>query len=270
MNDPSTHTEGTSDTVAHRMSDIVQVNERVPYRVVDRENQGWHGGPDDALGTRYTADYGFKRDLDDRTFEHVLATRGPVRPVEPNTDEDEGELRHLLRQAGRKAVATLAAALESVFHQIREERGGLAAHDSYDFAKRTLMAGRDGSWESELLIELVVFGNGLNLAKAGGGGRPDDVATRRAAGPGPRVDAAVRDQLAHVLYRWVTNPDRYIEVAETLALVVSRYCDATGGSEGWATVADQWLQPGGMAQHDFSVCYRLLYSLSEHFNPTVI
>jgi hypothetical protein len=51
---------------------------------------------------------------------------------------------------------------------------------------------------------------------------------------------------------------------------VSRYCDATGGSEGWATVADQWLQPGGMAQHDFSVCYRLLYSLSEHFNPTVI
>ena len=101
MNDPSTHTEGTSDTVAHRMSDIVQVNERVPYRVVDRENQGWHGGPDDALGTRYTADYGFKRDLEDRTLEQVLAMRGPVRPVEPITDEDEAELRHLLRQAGR-------------------------------------------------------------------------------------------------------------------------------------------------------------------------
>jgi hypothetical protein len=270
MNDPSTHTEGTSHTVAHRMSDIGQVNERVPYRVVDRDNQGWFGGPDDELGTRYTADYGFQRDLEDRTLEQLRATRGPVRPVEPITDEDERELQRLLRQAGRKAVATLAAALESVFHQIREERGGLAAHDSYDFAKRTLMAGRDGSWESELLIELVMFGNGLNLGKSTRGGDSDDVAARRAAGPGKRIDAVVRERLARVLYRWVTNPGRYVEVAETLAVVVSGYCDATGGPEGWAVVADQWLQPGGMAQDDFSVCYRLLYSLSEHFNSNVI
>lgn len=31
-------------------------------------------------------------------------------------------------------------------------------------------------------------------------------------------------------------------------------------------IADQWLQPGGLAQADFSTCYRLFYAHSEHLD----
>jgi hypothetical protein len=240
------------------------------YRVVDRDNQGWYpcGGPDG--GTVYRADYGSQRDLADRSYDELAATREPLRPVEPVTSADVGLLRDLFAQAGRKTITTLAAALDAVFHRLREERGGLDnAHDSYEFAHRTLIAGRGGSWESQLLIEVVMFGNGLNLASAKQAGCHDwDVTARRAAGPGKRVHAAIRVLMAEMFWRWVTDPHRFTEVAETLAAVVSSYCDEQ--ETGWKAVADQWLQPGGLAQADFSMCYRLFYSLSEHFDSGVI
>lgn len=69
--------------------------------------------------------------------------------------------------------------------------------------------------------------------------------------------------------RWVTDPACYTEVAETLAAVVCGYCGDTHGSDGWAAVADQWLQPGGLARAGFSLCYRLFYSLTAHFDAAV-
>jgi hypothetical protein len=238
---------------------------RLPYRVVDAHNQGWHpsGTRDDI---KYAADYGFERDLEDRSWDELVATRSPLRPVEPITDEDEAELQRLFGDAGRKTITTLAAALETVFHGLRESRGGLSNPDSYAWARRTLMAGREGSWESELLIEVVLFGNELNLAKPGKGRNAFDVDALRAAGPSKRVDVDVHRAMVAIFHRWVSDPDRYTEVAETLASVVSRYCDDTAGPTGWRAVADQWLQPGGLAQRDFSTCYRLFYSLSEHYD----
>ena len=113
------------------------------------------------------------------------------------------------------------------------------------------------------------FGNELNLAKPKKGAELD-VEGRRRAGPSNRVDIAARDTLAAVFRRWVTDPLRDTEVAETRAAVVSEHCDATAGADGWTAVADQWLQPGGLARDDFSICYRLLYSLSQHFDTDLI
>lgn len=250
---------------------IVAGEIELPYRVVDRANQGWHGGPDEESGSRYTADWGAQRGLEDRTYEELLASRGPLRPVLPLTGDDRAELELLLRAAGRKAIGTLAAALEQVFYELRTECEGLRlGRDAYGFAKRTLKAGREGSWESEVLIDVVLLGNSLNLAKAKPGDALADVAARRAAGPSRRVDPRVRAALAGIIKRWVTAPDRYTEVAETLASAVSRYCDAHGGARGWQLAADQWLQPGSLAQDDFAACYRLFYSQSEHFDSALL
>ena len=131
-----------------------------------------------------------------------------------------------------------------------------------------MMAGRAGSWEADLLISVVWIGNGLNLAKPTKAMK--DVGKLRAAGPVRRVDKAARDAMAAIIWwRWVTNPERYTELAENLAAVVSRYADDRFGRDGWAKIADQWLQPGGLAHVDFATCYRLFYSLSQHLDTSL-
>lgn len=233
-------------------------DDKQPHRVVTQDGHAWMltvGG--------YSAGYGTPtRTLDELREAHPL-----LRPVEPITDEDEALLRETFQRAGRKTITTLAAALEQVFHELRESAGGLAAvHDSYDYAKRTLIAGRPGSWESAVLIEVMLFGNGLNLARKGNA----TVEAMRKAGPSKRVDVECRQVLADMLTRWVTGPDRFVEVAETLAWQVSSYADATAGRNGWAAVADQWLQPTGLAAADFRTCYRLFYSLSKHLRTEML
>ena len=139
-------------------------------------------------------------------------------------------------------------------------------HASYDFAIRTLKAGRAGSWEAALLEEMVFFGCDLNLDyKASKKGTP---AARRAAGPSRRVHREARDQMADVVTRWVTNPGQYTEVAETLASIVSCYADQLG-PDGWRAIADQWLQSPAFGGSGFAACYRLLYSRSEHYDPSL-
>jgi hypothetical protein len=212
------------------------------YRVVDRENQGWH-----PCGDAYAADFGFQRDLADRPYPELATDRSPLRPVENVTEADVAELRRLFSVAGRKAVTTLAAALAAVHHRLSSERAAAGHHDSWEFARRTLIAGREGSWESQVLIDVALFGGELTPK---------------------RVHGVAQEAMAAMFWRWVTGPGRYTETAETLAVVVSSYCDQR--EAGWKAVADQWLQPGGLAQADFSTCYRLLYSHSEHFDSGVI
>jgi hypothetical protein len=237
-------------------------------RVVDADNQGWYSTRSSGGALVYCAGYR-REDLPERSLEELAATRGPLRPVLHITDDDDAEMRRLFAQAGRKTIATLAAALETVFHQLRESRGGLGAHDSYEFAMRTIKAGRAGSWEAEALDAVLWFGNELNLPKVKGV-HDSDVDGRRAAGPGKRVDFDVHRELTAMLTRWVTDPARYTEVAETLASVVSSYADDTAGPDGWRAVADQWLQPGGLANETFVACYRLLYSTSAHLDTSLL
>ncbi|HEY3514595.1 MAG TPA: hypothetical protein VGL36_35775 [Kribbella sp.] len=268
------HDKTTAALPATDSLDDAGREDRLPYRVVDGDNQGWLGGDDPETGSRYSADYGWERDLPDRTYPELVASRGPLRPVLPITRADSEQLRELFAAAGRRAVTTLAAALEQVVHTLRAGRRGTAGTvggADWEYARRTLTAGREGSWESVALIQVVLFGNSLNLAKpsraTGLSNNGDDL---RAAGPSKRVDPDVRAALAEMLTGWVTGPARYTEVAETLAAEVSRYCDDTAGPDGWRAVADQWLQPGGRAVTDFRRCYHLLYSQSEHLDTGLL
>jgi len=241
------------------------------YRVVDAANQGWHPAGTTEGGWVLSADYGFQRGLPDYPgYDELAAARGPLRPVLPITEDDKAELRQLFTAASRKTITTLAAALETVFDRLRDDHSALDMLDrggAFEGARTHLLAGREGSWESASLIGVVLFGNELNLAKETRDRR--SVEARRAAGPGRRVDVRARDLMADMIYRWVTDPARFTEVAETLASVVSSYADERAGADGWRQIADQWLQPGGLAQETFSVCYRLLYSLSAHFDTSL-
>lgn len=239
--------------------------EHGPSRVVDSRDYGWFLTGDGAGNIGYRFDWGqYGTPL--LGMAELDRGHGPLRPVEPITDADSAILRDALRRAGRKAVTTLAAAIEEVFHHRREDHGGLHAGDSYEAAKRALTAGRGGSNESHMLMEVMLIGNGLNLVRLKGVRMPS-VERMRAAGPHRRVDAAVRAILADLIHRWVTDPTRYTEVAETLAAEVSRFADDTAGPDGWRAIADQWLQPGSLGWRDGYTCHLLFYSLSEHHNP---
>lgn len=237
-----------------------------PYRVVSAKLQGWYL----TSSGLYDPDWGRERGLPAKqTLEQIAAAAGgPNRPVEPMTTADDNRLRIMFDKAGRRTIATLASALEELFHQIREAHGGLASATSYDTAKSALTAGRGGSWEAALLQEVVFFGNELNLPKAKRG-QPDTIEARRAVGPGRRVDRDVRDELLMMLRRWVIGSGPFVEVAETLAAEVSMYADDTYGADGWRGVADQWLQPGALDTTNSSVCYRLFYSQSRHYNTSL-
>jgi hypothetical protein len=115
-----------------------------PYRVVDRDNQGYYLAGDGKGGTVYQADYGLRRGLAAMPDYAVLeAARGPLRLVLAADATDVAELERLLAVGGRKAVTSLAAALETVFHEVREAAGGLnASAASYAFAKRKPTTGR--------------------------------------------------------------------------------------------------------------------------------
>lgn len=238
-----------------------------PYRVVDSHNQGWHreGGPE---GLYRGFDPTTTKLLEHRTYDDIVRDFGPVRPVLGVLAEDREQLRGALETAGRKAIGSLASALEQVNSELRaraSEPGDKYHSSGYHYASRALTAGRPGSWESERLQSVWIFGNGLNLWPRKDGKDPDEM---RATGPNPkRVHVEARDEMAAVLRRWVDSSDRYTEVAEHLAAIVSNYADEAHGPDGWAKVADQWLQPGGLAHEDIAACYGLLYSQSEHFNP---
>ena len=246
-------------------------------RYVDSHDQGWYlTGEFDA--PVYAADFGNPpldgnqtsyryRDLAARSFEQLQVDRGPLRPVEGMTEEDRQALTAALTSAGRKAVTTLASAVEQLHYELREQHGGLKTPGSYDRAAAALTAGRGGSWESDLLRSWIVpFGNGLNLAEPTKEQPSRDITTLRAAGPSKRVDTSARTEILDVLRRWVTDPTRYTEVAANLAAVVSAHADQVGG---WTAVADQWLQPTSFAHDDFVACYRLFYSLSANYDVAV-
>ncbi|MEE2062326.1 hypothetical protein [Rhodococcus artemisiae] len=231
----------------------------LPGRVVDRDNHGWFLTAD--AESRYV--YVHMQGGATHTYTDLSDAHGPVRPVVALSRTDADALHALLARAGRKAITTLAAALELVHHRLRESHGGLERYAESDaYARTTLTAGRPGSWESELIHEVVLFGNGLNLVDTPAG----DVAQQRAHGPHRRVDAGVRDEIAAIIERWVTDPAGYTEVAENLAGLVSGFADEQYGADGWTRIADQWLDPAAAVHNaEAGVLYRLFYSRSAHY-----
>ncbi|WP_370973646.1 hypothetical protein [Amycolatopsis sp. cg9] len=255
----------TAQALAERLDDDAITAERVEL-IIDRientttDRHGYQAKRFD-LGRRL---------LEARPLAEIDKHFGPWRPVLPMTDQDEADLRAAFDLAGRKLIGSLASALEQLHHEARERFGPWDSDVSKtaNYAQRSLTAGRPGSWEAELIMPIVWFGNELNLYP---NKQSLSVEQRRQSGPSPRrVHKEARDQIAAVLRRWTAGPDRYTEVAETLAGFISSYADEKYGAEGWKKIADQWLQPGGMAVENFSACYRLLYSRSAHFDTDLI
>ncbi|MEU3399433.1 hypothetical protein [Streptomyces filamentosus] len=214
-----------------------------PYRVVDREFQGWHERGDGL----YVADGGVRRGLEDRSYQVLAATRGPVRPVEPATQEECTTLEAALAGAGRKAAASLLVALyrlvlaEAVADRESGElrRGG---------AQYRVMAGREGSWESTVMVRLA-WDVGAELAE-----KPK------------RYDEAAVEEIVRVVTGWVYGPARYVEVAAGLAGEFSAVADRAGG---WEAVADRYLQRHQRVGHPDHVVERVQhYLMSQSRTPT--
>jgi hypothetical protein len=103
-----------------------------PYRVVDREGQGWY-----LTSSGYQASYGFVRDLATvPDLDTLAAQRGPLRPVLPVTYADQAAVEAQLEHAGRKAITTLAVAISKSF---------LVQLRTLGLRRELLVAGREGS-----------------------------------------------------------------------------------------------------------------------------
>ncbi|RJQ74211.1 hypothetical protein D5S17_23365 [Pseudonocardiaceae bacterium YIM PH 21723] len=240
---------------------------KYPYRIADQLNQGWLTQGDGTYHGFDPSAISEKKLLDARPLSEIERDFGPWRPVVPMPDSDQDALYTAFALAGRKTVTSVASALDQVFHEVRRRfvaEHGEEGFEDYGYAVRTLTAGRPGSWEAASLIDLVPFGNELNLHPR----KADSSASEmRETGPNlKRVHLEARDAIAAVLRQWTSSGDFYVEVAETLASVVSRYADEKYGADGWKAIADQWLQPGGLAKENFHYCYKLLYSTSEYMD----
>ncbi|MFF4409752.1 hypothetical protein [Streptomyces sp. NPDC001404] len=199
----------SADGEPHRVVDLDP--EQPPYRVVDVSFQGWYRRSGDGM---YDADCGHARSLEAMAYEELATARGPLRPVGPPTAEESAAVKASLAGAGRKAAATLLVVLyRLVLQDARAERAG-GPHNR-------LVAGREGSWESEAMVRLA-WNLGADLAE-----KP------------ARFDETAVMELVRVVEGWVSSSDRYTEVAATLASAFSAVADTAGG---WQAVADRYLQ----------------------------
>ncbi|MFI9052435.1 hypothetical protein [Streptomyces sp. NPDC053427] len=214
--------------------------EDLPYRVVDRENRGWHA----VSGGQYMIDYGGLRPgrpEDPVTFEVLEAEQGPLRRVVAPDPGDVLMLKGALTDSGKKAAATTLVALYRT--------AGVYAHDSSPGTcdAGSLIAGREGSWESDLMMRLAwTIGGDLHE-------KPK------------RYDEKCVGQIIDVLEQWTRHPTRYVEVAETLANIFGTVVDERGG---WAEVADRYLQPGAQVGHPedtIEAVRRFLFTKSQAF-----
>ena len=224
----------------------------LPSRLVTADHTGWWlvGGLNGDAG--YVSSALYVSGGDPLSLDQLNEQHGPLRPVEPITDADRNWLEQLIEQAGRKAVYSLAVAVYRTINWLRDDAGGFDIHDgdlnhrTHETAMRQIRAGRPGSWEAQQITDVAFWA---------GHGKPS------------RIHEAACASMAAVLYGWCTNPDRFTEVAENLAAVVSGYADEHGG---WKAVADQWLQPGALDQEGVRLTYGLFGSLMRDFDPSAL
>ncbi|MGF0320747.1 hypothetical protein [Nocardia fluminea] len=182
-----------------------------------------------------------------------------VRPAAPEYLPSESDsLRAAFDAIGRRAVGTLACAVDEVYHE------ACHCHRPWDFAyaERTLTGADDPSvWDPRALMWLRYTGAWLNRRP-----HPSDP-PRPNAGPKPsRVDVDAREQFATVLRAW-TAPERGVPVAESLARIVSSYADETHGPDSWRRIADQWMPLVSTRPSWGPNCHRVLMARSIYRTP---
>lgn len=188
---------------------IRQPDPATPYRVVDRNQRGW------LTCNPQPSTYPELDGPAPETYAQLAADRGPLRPVLAMTRVDCDRLHRALAEAEITAAATLISALGVLADECRERDGHTGR----------LVAGRPGSWESELLPRL--------------GGH---FARRISA---DRVDTQALAVVTEVVRGWIFRDDRYTEVAESLAEMFGMVVDGRGG---WERVADRRIRTGPDAE----------------------
>lgn len=214
-----------------------------PYRFVDRLNRGWHIASSEQP-VRYAIDWaGLRpgRPEDPLTREELEAEHGPLRPVVSGDPSDDLVLRGALADAGTKAAGSVLVALWRLALEYRRN----SSPGGYEGG--SLVAGREGSWESEMLYRLAwTIGGDLDEK------------------PKRYSEECVTSVMA-VLREWTQHPKRYVEVAENLAGEFSRVADELGG---WSEVADAPFQPstkvGRHPLDTIEAVYNYLMSRSSH------
>lgn len=198
------------------------------------------------------------------------AADGPVLADPSRFLPDEAEsLCAAVVAAGRRAVGTIAAAVDLVHREARDRHSPWDRDPSgrYAFADQTLTAADDSTrWDPQALERLRQYGAWLNRCP-----HPTDP-PRPDTGPKPtRVDLDGREQIATVLRAW-TTPPRRVPVAESLARIVSHHADTAHGPDSWRHLADQWLpaessRPSwGPYCHELLLTYSIYHGIADHAN----
>jgi len=177
---------------------------KTPSRVVDAHFQGWYLSGSGL----YEADYGRSRNLDPRPYPELIETRGPLREVVPPSETSTAEAEAALKVAGHLAAGSLLVALARVALRISARPGRLATG--------TLLAGREGSWETADMNSLI-WNLGIDLADEGS-----------------RYHEGAVERLTAVIDGWIGG-ETYTEVAATLAGIFADVTDELGG---WPAVTD--------------------------------
>lgn len=189
-----------------------------PYGLADRYGEGWLRNGHDGTYTTYPA-----MELGEWTYEQLDADRGPLRPVVAIGQEESEALTEALVKAGKKATATLLAAVHHTAQKLTAT-GSAAA----------LTAGRPGSWEATVFRTQIAW-------------MGEDIAASR-------VDDEALEVAVAALTRWTTGPTQ-VELADGLASILG---DAAKRAGGWAAVTDQWLDGNETVEH-WTSAYRRAY-----------
>ncbi|OEV12979.1 hypothetical protein [Streptomyces nanshensis] len=189
---------------AARTVDTTADRTEYPPRLVDGRGESWYlTSRPNAYGTR-ALDY-----TETRTYEEIDAEHGPVRHVDIATEDDRARFTAALRQAGHRALGTLAVALRMTAEAAERATG----------RPGDLVAGRPGSWESATVMSLT--------------------RSEAAHAPAGQVDEDALKVLLPVLERWVVTGPTVVEVAESLTYDLAALADESGG---WHGITDAWMR----------------------------
>ncbi|GGP78515.1 hypothetical protein [Streptomyces melanogenes] len=241
---PSLLTEGADDAEPEREEEP-SAAEPPAYRYVDRLNRGWHIASTEPV--RYAVDWaGLRPDRPSDLLTHaeLAAAHGPLRPVGPGDPSDDLVLRGALADAGVKAAGSVLVALYRL--TLEYKRG--SSPGGYEGG--SLVAGREGSWQSEAINRLAwTIGGDLDEK------------------PKRYSEECVTSVIA-VLRAWTQHPKRYVEVAEKLAYEFSKVADELGG---WSKVADRPFQPAtAVGRHPAGTIEAVYYYLMSQSSEPVL
>ncbi|MGW5440442.1 hypothetical protein [Nocardia asteroides] len=185
----------------------------------------------------------------------------PVPAVPTWTQEEADTLCAAVAAARRRAVGTLATAVDLVHREARERHGpwDRDPQGRFAYADQVLTGADDPArWDPQALERVRQCGAWLNRWP-----HPTDP-PRPDTGPKPtRVALDGRARIAAVLRAW-TAPSRRVPVADSLARIISAYADTTHGPGAWRHLADQWLPAESTRPSWGPDCHELLLAYSIH------